>query len=234
MKSQHLTSSLFHTLLQTMNPEKMAEHSVLKHHADCLDYLCLHRSEDLTVKLYLIEKPENTNSGFLVNPHSHRYAFSSIMLAGSLQHLRLTPAGWINNPHDSAEFEIPFDLNSQLIRADGKLWGEVEYNPDSRVRVDKDTWYGLYPTSRKIVTAGDTYFVKPHEIHTLKMLPEISPGPVLIGLVQFKNERETSRLFLPKQSRYDDHPHMEYPASRVPDIEETEALRNRCLQLMPD
>lgn len=188
----------FRTLLRQMDPAAMAQHSVLNHHAEGVDYICLHRTPTLTAKLYLIEQPRNPNSGFLVHPHSHRYAFTSTVLCGGLRHIR-------------------------FFERDGVQWQRHTYRAENRSR-EATRLCGLHAVAESHVR-GHSYFVAPHEIHTLQMLPR--PVPLLIGLLQFSDEQPESDLYLPAGQD-----EMLYPDSRVPTAEDMRRLRARALELL--
>jgi hypothetical protein len=165
-----LDPALFQIMPEQMDVEAMTRHSSINHHVDGMDYLCLSRSEALTVKLYLMEEPRNDNSGFLVNPHSHRYAFSSIVLAGALAHLRFMPS----------------------VATYASEWERFEYHAETReLKRIAPAWLHR---EAEICPAGARYFVEPHEIHTLCV---DSAGPLLLGLVQFADQGTTSDLYLP-------------------------------------
>jgi hypothetical protein len=165
-----LSAALFQIMLEQMDVETMVRHSSINHHVNGMSYLCLSRTESLTVKLYLMEEPRNDNSGYLVNPHSHRYAFSSIVLFGALAHLRFRPSD----------------------HAGDRQWDRFEYHAETRER----NKVGATKLRREVesCTAGACYFVEPHEIHTLHVDPA---GPLLLGLVQFADQGITSDLYLP-------------------------------------
>lgn len=190
----------YRTLLEQMNPATMAQHSTINHHANGVQYLCLHRTMGLTVKLYLIERPENHHSGYLVNPHSHRYPFSSTVLAGRLLHVRFVESN---------------DLT--------KDWSRCTYYYEQR-RTVHDELVALegFPD---LIEKGESYWVDPHEIHTLRMLER--GGPLLLGLTQFADTRPASNLYLPIGQ---DEP--VYPDSRQPSANEMAALRDRCMELL--
>jgi hypothetical protein len=67
--------------------DTVASNSFRNFHAKGLDYLCLHRSPELTIKAYFYSGnigPE------VVCPHDHRYPFSTHILAGESGHKRYT------------------------------------------------------------------------------------------------------------------------------------------------
>lgn len=187
----------FEQLLHEMSVIKMAPYSRINHHADGVDYLCLHRSDELTVKLYLIEEPVNQNGNGLVNPHSHRYAFQSVVLHGSLIHAtyRQKPGGY---------------------------YDRFIHNPDQDT-LTTDGSFGLQRTLEPMVT-GDSYFILPQHIHTLRMIPK--SGPVLIGIAQFRDTRRTSHLYIPTGKQ------MLRPDTRIPTVGELFGRKLRCLDLL--
>lgn len=175
----------FRMLLQRMDVQEQARHSTINHHAEGMDYLCLHRSSTLTIKIYLMERPVNTNSGYLVNPHSHRYAFSSALLRGCLHHIR-------------------------FIEARGDDWGRHSYCSDSkRHTYQYDTT--LVPYTTEFHENGSTYYVDPDEIHTLKLIEHT--GPVMIGLMQYADVRERTELYLPPGTASVKYPESHRPSS---------------------
>ena len=46
-----MNRQFFTQMLQQASPDELAQHSMLNHHADGMDYICLHRSPKLTVKI---------------------------------------------------------------------------------------------------------------------------------------------------------------------------------------
>lgn len=195
-----LNRQFFEQLLIEMDPAKMAAHSKLNHHVNGMDYLCLHRSEKLTAKLYLIQEPRNQHSGYLVHPHSHRYSFGSVVLHGGLEHIR---------------FERSFR------KAIGD-WSEHRYDPDTK----QLKWMRQVTLDKTIERheKGSSYWVEPHEIHTLRLAE--GKGPVLIGLVQFEDTSRTSDLYLPNGRDF------VRSNERVPTPAKTEELRRACMRLI--
>lgn len=198
-----LNRQILKTLLEQLDCSKAARNSTINHHVDGMDYLCLHRSDEVTVKLYLVEDPQNPNAGFLVNPHSHRYSFSSRVFKGEVEHLRFT--------------ETPENMCSAL-------YEEHVYTPATKALKQDNPYRALMPSTIEKHTAGSSYFVKDNEINTLRMVP--GTGPFLLGLVQFRDTRMYSELYT-----HIGH-EIVYPNSRQPTVEETEALRKRCLELI--
>lgn len=159
----------FKQLLLDMDPAEMAPHSVENHHVEGMDYLCLHRSDRMTVKLYFIDPREvqREPGSFLVTPHTHRYAFESTVLVGRLGHIRFKECGG-----DSCE--------------------RFQYDPDIRQRVSRGKC-GLYPTLRFHGKGSDReYWNGTEDIHTL-MTPDHF---VLLGLIQYADTAKTSTVYI--------------------------------------
>lgn len=160
--------NMFRTMLLELDPTEAAENSFLNHHVEGMDYLCLHRSDKLTVKLYFIE-PERIAvrpGAFLVTPHTHRYAFESTVLSGSLVH----------------------DLFEEN---DGHTYARSIYEPETKTRIAN----GFCDLSSKNATAygvGGSYWVRTEDVHTL-LVPS---DPVLLGLVQFADTAKTSTVYV--------------------------------------
>lgn len=52
-------------------------------HAKGLDYICVYRSDNCTIKYYFFDG-DHTKLPEVVNPHNHRYTFTSKVLAGGV------------------------------------------------------------------------------------------------------------------------------------------------------
>lgn len=196
-----LNHTFFSAMLSEADPNALAQHSVLNHHANGMDYLCLHRTPELTVKVYLIEKPENANDGFLVNPHTHRYDFGTVVLAGALEHVRV----------DVAE-----------PRETGLKYDRYIYEPGAAPQLRDCVSLRWRPERHSV---KDTYWVNTREIHTLRMLGA-DPAPVVLGLIQLSDTRQTSRLYLRPTSTF------RRPDSRVPTVREYQERAARVRSLM--
>lgn len=59
------------------------ENSYRNFHAKGLDYICLRRSPELTLKLYFLDG-DVSKLPEVVNPHDHRYSFRTTVLVGGL------------------------------------------------------------------------------------------------------------------------------------------------------
>ncbi|MFP3609244.1 hypothetical protein SB778_03905 [Paraburkholderia sp. SIMBA_050] len=163
----------FKQMLEELNPQEVAAHSVLNHHVEGMDYLCLHRSPKLTVKLYLIDPARigKTSGSILVTPHTHRYAFESTVLAGKLIHETFA---------EGADLE----------------YDRFIYEPQTKIRIGAGA-VGLLRRSavaHLALSDNDSYWVGTDDIHTL-IVPD---RPVLLGLIQFADTSPTSTVYLRK------------------------------------
>jgi hypothetical protein len=194
-------------LLERLDPEEMARSSSLNHHVNGMDYLCLQRDPaGVTIKLYLIERPCNPNSGFLVNPHSHRYDFESFLLAGRLKHVRFRKC------------ETGLGLQRQ------PDWIESRYSPEHGLQRMASVF--LRPSQTEYIETGDRYAVRHDEIHTLQMYDD--GEPVLIGLVQYPDTAAHSHLYLPDR----EWPNMKRSQTVTPGPLHFEHLCRRALTIM--
>ena len=170
-----MNANCFKRLLIELDHAAAAENSVINHHVDGVEYLCLHRSEKLTVKLYFIDptniaRPENA---YLVTPHTHRYSFESTVLAGHLIHARFR-------------------------EVHGNDYDRFNYAPETKTKTDIGA-AGLETADLEMHLAGSSYWCGTSDIHTL-VVPH---APVLLGLVQFGDIVTQSTVYLRKGSRMD-------------------------------
>jgi hypothetical protein len=167
-----------------------------------MDYLCLHRSDKLTVKLYFIDPARLTARAgdALLVPHSHRYAFESTVLAGSLTHCVFYEEDEGERHHD-----------------------KFAYKPEGRTRV------GLGAHRLRLdsaITHGadvlPSYWVDTDAIHTLIVPQE----PVLLGLVQFADTAPISNVYIRKGSE------MKFVEPQTPTPIGAWNMRNKALEMM--
>lgn len=160
----------FKQMLYELDCADAAASSMINHHTEGLDYLCLHRSRGLTVKLYLIDPARVGKSpgSFLVTPHTHRYSFGTTVLGGRIQHLVFTPSA-------------------------GDAYDRFWYAPENRERRYAGE-AGLEVQSDIMCTPGVDYWVSIFDTHTLV----VPTGPVLLGLVQLGDIVPTSTVYLAK------------------------------------
>lgn len=144
--------------------ETIAANSFANFHAKGLDYLCLQRSDALTVKAYFYADEAARQCPEVVSPHDHRYPFSTTILSGRSLHFRyFRPTSDILRRHLPRYQE--FEWSTPLNGGRGFTW--------SREAV-------LAQKQPEEYRRGETYWCEADEIHTIA-IPE--PQTVLL-LVQ--------------------------------------------------
>jgi hypothetical protein len=115
--------------------EQIVTNSYKNFHAKGVSYLCLKRTPNLTVKLYHFDG-DVSKLPEVVNPHDHRYAFTTYVLAGAIE----------NTFYEKHELGMPFSrfaFRTPLLGGTG--FGEVDavnlrksrcsfFHADSRMR----------------------------------------------------------------------------------------------------
>lgn len=190
--------------LQHLNVEKCMPHSRISHHTPGLNYLNLQRSDKFTLKLYLLEPNTNENSGFLVHPHTHRYEFNTVVLAGRVTNVVFADPGNKAVPKGATAFP----------------WLRHEYTPEGLGGFKGAFLYETADT--QTYNCGGSYYLKTDQIHTLKT----SDVPTLLCLSQFADVAEKSSLYLPLRYK------LGAPTGRIPTVEETDAMRLQCLEML--
>lgn len=203
--------------LEGLNLEKSQQHSQMDHHTPGLNYLNLQRSDKFTLKLYLIEEDIKRNGGYLVYPHTHRYEFNTVVLAGSIGNLIFEDVG-----------KKPKKTKQQLWEDDiagGGDFGAERYEytyEDGLLDVPAKTWLNINTGASAGYNVGQSYYLKTDEIHTLVTRGE----PTLLCLSQFEDKAKSNHLYLPIGTTLPER------TGRTPSMEEMVAMRHRCLELI--
>lgn len=138
-------------LLDQAEPRHMFQNSYRDYHAKGLDYLCLHRSEGLTIKAYFLNVPQGMN---IVNPHDHAYNFHTFILKGKLANLLYK-------------------------EGEGEIWNKFHYRPslsrNRRFVIDSSTKLKLVRDDQYCIGTG--YYMVRDEIHTIQSL---APDTVML------------------------------------------------------
>lgn len=194
--------------LETLNVEKVMPNSRIDHHTPGLNYLNLQRSDKFTLKLYLIEGLNNNNGGYLIHPHSHRYDFNTIVMAGQIRNVVLNDEG-ITDALGDKKGRIPM--------------ARYDYSHEEGIgKKPEKTFLRLDEELSRVYVRDEGYLLNTTQIHTL----ETFDMPTLLCLSQFEDKQQTSSIYLPPKVK------LEPPTGRVPTFEETETLRVRCLELL--
>lgn len=125
-------------------------------HAKGLDYVCMRRSPDLTLKIYFFDV-EPVAAGEVVNPHDHRYDFNTAVIRGAVTNTVYRETQVLDGtPYDRLRYYTP--LNGGAGFAEGHvLVGLV---------VDSAIEYGM----------GQQYRSMHETVHTLN---KVVPGTIL-------------------------------------------------------
>lgn len=164
---------LVRNMVQSLPLDQALRNSCRDFHAKCVDYVCLHRTKELTVKAYFLNEGLARGEN-VVNPHDHAYNFSTFVLSGTLANVNFYPADesgtkWYKNRYETA------------------LRGEPKIIFDKAVKLREE---------ERFYEAGDHYYLDHAQVHTIRAYSE----DVVMLLFQYQTEqtarRETS-LFLP-------------------------------------
>jgi len=204
--------------IEGLNLEKNQEHSRIDHHTPGMDYLNLQRSDKFTLKLYLIEEDIKVNSGYLVHPHTHRYEFNTVVLAGSIGNVIFEDVG--KKPKKTCQQRWEDDI------AGGGDFAADRYQYSYEDGIDdlcpQETWLNVHTGASAGYNVGQSYFLKTDQIHTLVTRGE----PTLLCLSQFEDKAKSNRLYLPRGAA------MPERTGHTPTMHEMVALKNRCLELI--
>lgn len=137
-------------------------------HAKGLDYLCLHRSPERTLKVYFFDGEVETLPEVVI-PHDHRYAFETAILAGGVINRRYHVAA---APHVGAQAYEVFDYRTPLNGGDGFSWARTAW-----LSAPDQVAYG----------PGQVYCQRAEEIHTIQIFKDqtillLEQGPDVVAL----------------------------------------------------
>lgn len=156
-------------MMQIMTPEEQLQlllrNSYRNFHADGVDYICLNRTDNLTVKVYFFDKV--TDSPEIVSPHDHRYDFVTKVLNG-----RCANSLWYETKDEKrGERYQEFNFHTPLNGGKGFEWRREVF---------------LTKSSSTLYFKGSRYLMPFNEIHTLERL---NPGTILL-LWQYRDIHE--------------------------------------------
>jgi hypothetical protein len=149
----------FRNLVDDLDIVFAADNSFRDFHAKGVDYICLHRTPALTVKLYLFDPATLVVAGpgrQVVNPHSHGYNFSTHVLRGGV-------------------------TNVEYLRGDGDGWHEIRYgSPLKGRRWDQVTGpCSLREIGRTAYGPSRSYDFDHERIHSIEVHPETKTALLL-------------------------------------------------------
>jgi hypothetical protein len=141
-------------LLSGISEWDAVEHSYKNYHNVGVNYINLFRDERLTVKVYLLDPKaiKSNQDGFLVNPHNHRYAFSTTVLFGSVSNINFqeTPKETSVNIYHKFDY-LGYQENSSF-----NYCGEV----------------GLEIVEDILYKPWESYLLDENTVHTLRLSDE--------------------------------------------------------------
>jgi hypothetical protein len=200
--------NLARNLMRGMDWKLSLKNSFKNFHAVGLNYICLHRSNYLTVKLYITEPGvAHIDGQFLVNPHDHGYNFETHVLRG-----------WMTN--------ICFREKPLMVPDSGLRWHRFNYFSPLRggdgFKLRHDCQ--LECESYKILQEGDSYYLTTEQIHTIQVAA--NERTVLL-LLQYRDDpnKPFTRFF----SRSDSAPSVEGLAAVAADLAKFKAQEHPTL-----
>jgi hypothetical protein len=158
--------------------ETIAANSFRNFHSKGLDYICLHRSDTLTIKAYFFDNLKTDAE--IVVPHDHRYDFSTTVLAGEVRNNKYK-SGWGDPRHTRFQ---EFDYETPLNGGSGFVW-------------KRETLLSI--ESSMLHKEGESYHQHASEIHSIV----VDTDTVLL-LTQFADKLPTwasTRAFQPGDGR---------------------------------
>lgn len=192
-------------LLKQVPAWSLKQHSFANYHAEGLNYLCIHRDIQLTIKAYIFEENLVNNRGdYVVWPHSHRYYFSSLTLSGAV---------------------VNHMFCAEIGAGDG---GHVMYTYDAESRkVSRVTDVTLKALTSRVYRAGnqDFFYMESNEIHTLTV-----PEPTIVLQYQYADTVNKSLLFAPKNVKVDCESNL--ALYKKPSTDVVESWRERVLGVL--
>lgn len=120
-------------------------------HAKGLDYVCLHRSPELTLKAYFFSDADSQRLSEVVNPHDHRYPFLTQCYSGVIENR------WYREPVEDAPREY-FNAFHYFTPLNGGA-GFTEFLEN----------VSLERHRTKAYRAGGCYSMKAEEFHTIRV-----------------------------------------------------------------
>ena len=140
-----MITNLLSSLARNADPEALIKSSIKDYHVKGFDYICLHRSDDLTVKIYFFDG-EVKDLPELVNPHDHRYDFDTFILRGQFTDFTFQEG--------KGDVFQKFNYKTPLLGGDGFTW-------DSEIRLET--------ISTDTRTQGQMFSHKAEDFHTIRL-----------------------------------------------------------------
>lgn len=139
------------TSFAPVNIDLIIENSYKDFHAKGFDYLCFHRSPEITQKIYFFDG-DISQLPEVVNPHTHRYDFTTWCLSGEVENITYGAPSMIGmgeGTYQVFEYMTPLNGGNGFTHV-----GEAE----------------LAVIDRQTYTPGAMYSMLHDEIHTIRMV----------------------------------------------------------------
>lgn len=159
--------------------ETMLEHSFKDFHTRGFDYLCIKRTPEHTRKVYFFDG-DVSKLPEVVNPHDHRYKFSTTVLSGVMSNSIYLPD--IERREGSQVYQ-EFEYRTPLNGGNGFTWKREAY---------------LFEERRLFYRSNGIYYMEHNAFHTIRMHVD---GTVLL-LDQFQDILpidKPTRTFIPER-----------------------------------
>lgn len=181
--------SLIKSLYEEANIKDIQSNSFKNFHAVGLNYICLFRSPNLTIKIYIIRPGESApnKDGYIVCPHSHRYNFQTLVLAGKISNVVFKEFSYgethMYPPYYKFKYVTPLDNGP----ATSSFVGPATLIIDYKQQLD----------------SGGSYFFPVPKIHSLKIQHDKYTA---LLLHQYKDTETETELFTnsPQLPSYDE------------------------------
>jgi hypothetical protein len=171
--SVNTMKSLVGDLVKFGDRDQMIRASCQRYHSPRIDYLCLYRTPQLTVKIYNIKGHDPLP---LVAPHDHRYNFQTFVLKGMVHNVVCREFATNNPAHCNKHL---FHFRTQF------LGGQAQFHYQRPVELCWDY--------QEILREGESYSLEVPEIHTIVVPNE----DTTLLLVQHSDQPvEYTRLYM--------------------------------------
>lgn len=136
--------------------DDVLQNSYRDFHRKGFNYICLRRSETSTLKLYSFADDLTNEVTDVVNPHDHRYDFSTTVLQGELQNI-------LYSPDITGEKYYRFNYRTPLNNGNG-----FEFAGETKLEILSKKRFGIGMTCRMLAEQIHTIKVKPGTLLLLK------------------------------------------------------------------
>lgn len=137
--------------LANIDIDECLTHSYKDFHAKGLDYVCLKRTPELTVKAYFFEGLDQ-KPGEVINPHDHRYPFVTQCYSGTIRNK------WYHDAVDKFDCTTGYqewEWRTPLNGGDGFTWKSVRWLEELR---------------HQDFRVGQGYWMEHDELHTIQVM----------------------------------------------------------------